>query len=102
LQVDAVELEELAVLLDQRVLGLDEDADQRFLVEVGHRADDRKAADELGDETELEEVLGQHLGQDRAEVLLLRTADVGAEADPLAPDAALDDLLDPGEGATAD
>ena len=31
-----------------------------------------------------------------------RRADVGAEADALVPDAALDDLLEAGEGATAD
>src|SRR5437588_1502235 len=102
LQLDAVELEELVVLLHQRVLRLDEDAHERFLVEVRHRADDGQPADELGDQPELEEILGKHLRQDRAEVLLLRAADVGAEADALAADAALDDLLDAGEGPAAD
>ena len=37
LELDVLELEELAVLLDQRVLRLDEDADEGVLVEVGHR-----------------------------------------------------------------
>src|SRR5205807_2455967 len=102
LQLDAVELEELAVLLHQGVLGLDEDANERLLVEVRHGADDRQAADELGDETELEQVFGQDLGEDDAEVLLVRPADVGAEAHALVADASLDDLLDAGERTTAD
>ena len=71
LELDVLELEELLVLLDQGVRGLDEDPDQRVLVEVGHRADDRQAADELGDEAELEQVLGQHLAEQLAEVLVL-------------------------------
>ena len=58
-EVDVVELEELLVLLQQRVLRLDEDADQRVLVEAVHRADDRQPADELGDQPELQQVLGQ-------------------------------------------
>ena len=37
LELDVLELEELAVLLDEGVLRLDEDADQRVLVEVGDR-----------------------------------------------------------------
>ena len=74
----------LPVLLDQRVLGLDEDAHERLAVEVRHRADDRQAADELGDEPELQQVLGQHLPEQLADVLVLRAADVGAEADALA------------------
>ena len=65
-------------------------------------ADDRQAADELGDEAELEQVLGQDVAEQVAEVLLAGLADVGAEADALAADAALDDLLEPGEGAAAD
>ena len=37
LELDVLELEELLVLLDQRVAGLDEDADERLLVEVATR-----------------------------------------------------------------
>src|SRR5439155_17516246 len=55
-----------------------------------------------GDEPELEQVFGQDLGQDQPQLLLLGAADVGAEAHTLVADAALDDLLDAGEGATAD
>ena len=61
-----------------------------------------QAADELGDETELEEVLGEHRAEDHADVLLVGAPDVGAEPDALVAGAALDDPLDPGEGAAAD
>ena len=40
LELDTVELEHPAVLLDQRVLGLHQDPDERFLVEAGDGADD--------------------------------------------------------------
>ena len=43
LELDVLQLEELAVLLHQRVLRLAEDADQRLLVERRHRADARAA-----------------------------------------------------------
>src|SRR5205814_9397106 len=102
LELHAVELEHLLVLLDERVLGLDQDADQRFLVEAGDRADHRQAADELGDEAELEQVLGEDVLQHRSLVLLAGSLDLGPEADAAAADPALDDLVQPGEGAAAD
>ncbi len=102
LELDVLELEELPVLLEERVLGFGEDPDERVLVEVGDRTDDGEAADELGDQTELEEVLGEHVAEEVAEVLLVGAADVGTEADALAPDAALDDAVEAGEGAAAD
>ena len=66
LELDVFELEHLAVLLDERVLRLGEDLDQRVAVEAAHRADHRQAADELGDHPELDEVLRQHLGEQLA------------------------------------
>ena len=101
-EVDVVELEELLVLLEQRVLRLDEDAHERVLVEVVHRADDRQPADELGDEPELQQVFGQDAGEQPADVLLVGLADVGAEANAAVADPAVDDLVDAGERATAD
>ncbi len=67
-----------------------------------HGPDHGEAADELGDETELEEVLRQHRREDGPVGLLVVLADVGGEADALGAEAALDDLLDPGEGTAAD
>src|SRR5207249_9826667 len=90
------------VLLHERVLRLDEDPHQRRLIEAGDRTDHRQAADELGDQTELEQVLGQDLGQRLTEVTVSRAADDGAEADALVTDPAVDELLDARERATAD
>ena len=94
---------DLLVLLDQGVLRLDQDAHERLLVEVRHGADDRQPADELGDETELQQVLGQHVAEQLALVLLVAGARISARKPmPLLADAALDDLVEAGEGTTAD
>src|SRR5215831_2188230 len=58
-----LELEELGVLLGQRVLGFLEDADQCILVERFESDRDRKTADELWYETEAEQVVGLDLGE---------------------------------------
>ena len=102
LQLDAVELEEPLVLLDQRVARLGEDAHQRLPVEVAHAGDDRQPADELGDHAELQQVLGH--ARRRRRRRSSRSAlecSVGAEADALRADAGLDDLLQAGERAAA-
>ena len=102
-EVDVVEVEELLVLLHQRVLRLDEDAHQRVLVEVVHDADDGQPADELGNQTELQQVFGQHVGEEAPSlVVVVAAADVGAEADAAVADAGLDDLVEAGERAATD
>ena len=102
LQLDVFELEELLVLLHQRVLRLDQDPDQGFLVERRHGADHREATDELGDEAELQQVLGEDLREDlrRAPLVDLRMS--APKPTPFDAEPTLDDLLDPGEGAAAD
>ena len=87
---------------DQRVLRLVEDADQRGAVEVVHAGDDRQPADELGDHAVLEQVLGHDLAEDVVGVDLVLGVQHGAEADRLAADPTLDDLVEAGEGAAAD
>ena len=101
-QLHVVQLEHPAVLLDQGVLGLDQDPDQGRPVQVGDRPDHRQPADELGDQPELEQVLGQHLGQQVALAPVLGPADVGPEADALPAQAAVDDPVQAGEGPAAD
>ena len=59
-------------------------------------------ADELGDQAEVEEILGHHLGEQLARLARVLRADVGAEADGVLADAAADDLVEAGEGAAAD
>src|SRR5690625_5990301 len=45
----SVEFEHALVLLDQRVLGFGEDADERLTIQRGDARDDRQTAHELGD-----------------------------------------------------
>ena len=73
------------ILLDQRVLRLGQDLDQRALVEVVQRGDHRQAADELRDQAELQQILGLDLAQDRAGPALVGAAHLGAEADRPSP-----------------
>src|SRR5690606_6773083 len=104
LQLDPLHLEQLAELLGDGVLGLGEDLHQGGLVQLLERGDHRQAADELGDQAVLDQVLRLHLGQQLADVgLALGALDLGAEADAAGVAAAgLDDLVQAGEGAAAD
>src|SRR5215831_5480829 len=102
LELDAVHLEQLLVLLDQRVLGLGQDVDQRFLVQLVQRRDHGQAAHELGDHAELEQVLGLHLFEKVPNLAILLGRHLGPEANRLLPDALLDDVLQPHERAAAD
>src|SRR5206468_13121304 len=88
-QLDAVELEEALELLDQRVARLGEDRDEVVPRELVDDRDDRQAADELGDQPVLDQVLRQQLLEDLAGVLVVLRLDRCAEADPLVTDAAL-------------
>src|SRR5208282_3237885 len=85
-----------------RVLRLDQNLDERLLIEIVKRGNHGEPADELGDEAELEEILGLDVAQDLAGLALLRPTYVGAEADRGAALALGDDLLEPGKGAAAD
>src|SRR6478609_5251148 len=102
LELDAVEVEELLVLLDERVARLGEDLDERLAVELVHAGDQRQATDELGDQAELGEVLGTHLSEQVVGLALGGTAHLGGEAQRLLAHPLLDDLLEPGEGTTHD
>ena len=71
-QLDVLHLEQALILLDQRVLRLGEDLDQRRLVEVLERRDHRQAADELGDQAELQQVLRLDLAEHLAGAAVVR------------------------------
>src|SRR5437667_421303 len=94
LQADLLEVEVLLVLLDDRVLRLSENPDERRLVEVVERRDDGQPADELGDEPVLQKVLGLDHRQEVAHPAFLAPLDLGAEAHARAPDARFDDLVE--------
>ena len=89
-----VHLEELLVLLDERVLGLRENIDKRFIIELVQRGEHGQATNELGDEPELEEVFGLDLLEELAELVVFLALDLGAEPERLLADAALHDLLE--------
>src|SRR4051794_6234729 len=101
-ELDPVEREEALELLGERVPRLGEDLQQIGLRELVHRAHYRQAADELGDQPVLDEVLGQALLEELGGVLLLAGLDRGGEADALVADALLDDLVEVRERAAAD
>src|SRR2546426_984611 len=99
-----LELEQLLVLLGERVLAVDEDADQGVLVQRVERYGDREPAHQLGDEPVAQQVVGldvdegvllELLGLAPRELLL-------GEADLPPPGARLDDLFEAVEGAAAD
>ena len=67
-ELDVLVLEQLHVLARDGVARLREDLDERRLVELVQRADDRQAADELGDQPVLDQVLRLELLERRADV----------------------------------
>ena len=64
-QLDVLVLEQPLVLPRDRVSRLREDLDERGLVKLVQRADDRQAADELGDEAVLDQVFRLELVDER-------------------------------------
>src|SRR3954453_20031455 len=101
LQLDTVELEELLVLPDERVLRLGEDPDERLTVEVVHAGDDRQPADELGDHAVRQQVFRHDVAEDVGGVDVSFAVQRGAEADALLADPPLYDLVETRE-RTAD
>src|SRR4030042_310277 len=83
LQVHPVKFEELAVLPDQRILGLGQDIHQSLLIEGIQRGDHRNAPDKLRDHPEFQQVLGHDLRQHLAQRQVLLALDVRAETDRL-------------------
>ena len=101
-QLDVLHLEELAVLLGQRIAGLGQDADHGLAVQLLQTGHHRQAADQFGDQAVLHEIL--RLDQ-REELLALFAHRVflgAGEAERVAPDPAFDDLFEPLERAAAD
>src|SRR4028119_1839795 len=70
LELDPFELQDRLVLPDQAVLGLVENAHQRLLVELLERRDHGQAADELRDQTVLDQVLGKDLLEELVRLLV--------------------------------
>ena len=102
LELDVLELEDLAVLLHESIARLGENFDERIRFEVVDCADDRHTADELGDQAEFGEILGLDVAEDCTKVLVFRAADIRTETNALRANSILHDLLNAGEGAATD
>lgn len=98
------EAEQVLILLDNGVLGLGHDLHEGIDIQRHQRRDDREAADELGDQAELEDVFGSHLSQQLCLLFLcvLLLGDFSGEADATSADAAADDVFKAGKRSTAD
>src|SRR5581483_9003233 len=99
------------VLLEDGVAGTGEDVDQRSLIQLIQDAEHRQTADELRDQTVLQQVLRFSLPQQFGVALCADRRDFGAvriafgdglEAQRLLADAPRDDLFEADKGATAD
>ena len=107
MQPDVFVLEEALVLLENGVARLGKDFDERGFIELVENAHDGQAADKLGNETVLDEVLrlgfAEQLGiAMRARGGLIGVCIDGAETESLFADAAAYDALEADKGAAAD
>ena len=91
-KLHVIHAQQLFILLDQTVAGLLEHAHQCVLVQIIQHGDDRQTADQLRDQTELDQIVGLYLTQQctlsLGGVILQRTAEaqrglIGAAQDIL-------------------
>ena len=87
-------------MLDQRVLGLDQDLDHGLFIELIERCNDRETPDQLGDQAELDEVLRFDFTKHRTDCTLRSTANLGPKSDTASLRAIADDFLEAVEGTT--
>src|SRR5690606_31313923 len=103
LQVDPFELEQLGVLLGQRILRLGENLAECGFIQLVQRRDDWQAAAEFGNQTGLEPVASLDHPQGFADLLAqVLAAHLGIEADPTLGGTTLDDLLQARERPATD
>ena len=102
LELNIIEGHESLILLDDGVMRLDENIEEHLLVESLHRAQDGQTTEELRNETVLLEVFDLD-ALENVTVLVVVLAHGGAKAHARAlVEALLDDVVQTGEGATAD
>src|SRR5262249_49591934 len=101
-ELDVVVAEEALVLLDERVLRLHQDLHEILAMQLVHGGADRQAADEVGDQPEVEEILRHDLSEQLRRLERALRAHLRAEADGALADALADDLVEPRERAAAD
>ena len=112
LQSNIFKLEQFLILPDDRVLGLGQDLDQRFLAQIFEDGHHRHAADEFGNEAELDQIDGLDLFQ-HVDVAAVRIAGAAAASGDavsswarkpmdLGPDALGNDFFEADERSAAD
>src|SRR5262249_55934691 len=93
-EADILKFEQPLVLLQQRVLGLGENANQRGLVQVVHHTCNGQTANKLGYQSVTNQIARLHLFQQFGVALLRSGSDrVGVEAESSASSSLLDDLF---------
>src|SRR5690348_15938705 len=102
-KADVFEFEETLVLLQQRILGLGENANQRWFVEIIHDARDREAPDKFGNQAVANQIARLNLFEQLGVALLRsRRRGIGVEAERAAAGALFDDFFEADERATAE
>src|SRR5262249_9339507 len=101
-QIDRLHFEQPLVLLDQGILGLDQDLLERSLIEILKRRHDWEAANEFRDQAIFQQVLRLDFPEDLTLLAILRRHHFGSKADRGRPPSRRNDLLKPGESAAAD
>ena len=101
-QSDIFQLEQLAILLHQRVFRFLKDRYQRIDVEIFQRRDYRQTTDKFRDQAEFQQILGLTLRQKCANAALFRSGDMGTEADGFAFETVTDNLFQTSEGTATD
>ena len=92
-ELHPIQFKQIFVLPGQGVLGLGQDIDQSRLIQLMQGDDHRHTAYKLGNQAEFQDVVGLDLVEDLADILVLLSLDVGAEADGLLVQALFDDLF---------
>src|SRR6266545_6582833 len=86
LQLHVLVLEQLLVLTRDRVARLREDLDEGGLIQLVERPDDGEAADELGDQTVLDEIFRLHRFERGADVAVREGLDIGTTLEAVEPE----------------
>ncbi|QTK78860.1 hypothetical protein AT6N2_C1059 [Agrobacterium tumefaciens] len=95
-------LEQALILLDQSVLRLGQDLDQRIFIQVFQRRQNGQTANEFRNEAELHQIFRLQLAQHFAHTPVVFRLDGRTEADRGLFATGRDDLVEAGKGAAAD
>ena len=99
LELYTIEREELLILFRERVLGLSDDSDKRFLVEIIKSYDNGESSDEFGDNSVLHYVVSLNVFIYTASNLFLLSCFLIGKSNSLRAFSHLDNLLNAVEGA---